>query len=176
MTRVVSGSGPPANAEAASLVTAVFAAELVRPSRGLWIVSQAMADAPLVDNRAGEFEALTPWGLRPIRLSELLTSLARRGSTIVVGTTPAPANQAFLARVARLFADHAVSDWLVVGTSDGTGPGCPAIAGDDFCITGRLDFSSRGVVVRDGPIRLDTEPESVAAARTDLQARFGGQL
>src|SRR5688572_22453883 len=74
---------------ARELLQTIFAAELLSPSRTLWIVSPWLRDIPVLDNRNGGCIALDPGFPRGlVRLSRVLTSLLNRGGQIVIATRP----------------------------------------------------------------------------------------
>ena len=74
-------SSSTSNAEIRELLESLFAAELLAPSRCLWLVSPWLSDLHLLDNRAGAFSALDPqWGSRQLRLADLLGRNADGGS------------------------------------------------------------------------------------------------
>ena len=53
----------------------LFVAELIRPSRRLWISSPWISDVEIVDNRARQFGTLCPdWPATRIRLTRVLES------------------------------------------------------------------------------------------------------
>ena len=69
------------------LLQTVFVAELLIPSRCLWLVSPWVSDIPIIDNTANNFLALEPsWSRSRIRLSQVLLTLAEKGTTIHVAT------------------------------------------------------------------------------------------
>jgi hypothetical protein len=83
------------------LLQSLFSAELFAPGERLWLVSPWISDIPLLDNTAGQFEALAPqWDRAPVRLSQVLAHLAECGTVIHVATRDTERNQAFHATIA----------------------------------------------------------------------------
>ena len=68
MSRVIRKSRAQSSQEVFDLLAAMFAAEMVRPSACVWVVSPWISDVGLLDNAAGDFPALTRFGRRQIRL------------------------------------------------------------------------------------------------------------
>ncbi len=176
MTRVIRKSKQRASGDAAALLSAVFAAELLAPSRCIWVVSPWISDVALIDNTANTFDALEAFGPRHVRLSELLCTLGEAGSAIVVGTTDADSNEAFLSRLKGLFADRRLVDLLTVDVDASNELHEKAITTDDAVIVGSMNITRNGIFVREEYLELRTDEEFVARARMDAFDRFGGRL
>ena len=176
MSRVIRKSLQRSSTEAARLLAAVFTTELIAPSRCLWLVSPWISDIPMIDNRTDSFDVLRALGPREVRLSEVLTTLAEEGTTVVVGTTSDPTNLPFRQRLGRLFEEHGVSDRLVLDVDQTLALHEKAITGDDFVIAGSMNITNNGVFVREEFVELRTEREFVARSRMDAYERFGGVL
>src|SRR4051794_30703728 len=89
--RTLLRNAPGGRRELADLLQAVMVAESLRPSNRLWVASAALADAPVLDNRAGGFSALEPtWSERPIGLIDVLIRNLTLGGrvSVVVGKGP----------------------------------------------------------------------------------------
>jgi phosphatidylserine/phosphatidylglycerophosphate/cardiolipin synthase-like enzyme len=176
VSRTIRKSRAWASRDAHALLAGVFAAELVAPSRCLWIVSPWISDVPLIDNRADSFEEFRPLGPRWIRLSEVLANMAERGTTIVVATTPAPTNEGFRRRVHARFDDLGQADRLAYLSDTSNELHEKAITTDDAVIVGSMNITNNGIFVREEFVELRTDTEFVAAARMDAYDRFGGRL
>lgn len=155
--------------DARVLVETVLAAELLAPSDTLWLVSPWISDVPVFDNRGGGFSSVFPdSGERLIRLSEVLTDLALRGGSVIVALRPDDLNTPFLQAIQHLGQQ---SDDVVVQTSNDLHE--KTLAGDDFVVSGSMNFTVAGLDHNEEQVRLDLEPEVVAAARRELRARWG---
>ena len=89
------------------LLQAMFVAELMTPSRCLWLVSPWISDILIIDNSANTFLCLEPsWSRTRVRLSQVLATLAEQGTTIHIATRPDTHNHSFIeglnARIDRL--------------------------------------------------------------------------
>src|SRR4051812_19036856 len=69
------------------LLQTMFASEALLTGTKIWVVSPWVTNVALIDNRAGNFDALNPeWGHREVRVAEILGFLMTRGSQVVVVT------------------------------------------------------------------------------------------
>ena len=176
MTRVIRKSRARSSREAANLLSAIFAAELIRPSSCLWLVSPWISDIALIDNTTNGFEAVRGFGSRPIRLSEVLVTLAGLGTAVVVGTTSDVTNNAFRQRARRAFDDRGLGDRLLIDVDISGELHEKAVTGDDFVVSGSMNLTNNGVFVREEFIEFRTDEEFVARSRMDAYDRFGGVL
>src|SRR5438093_10234369 len=79
------------------VLQAIFASELLSPSRCLWIVSPWLRDVPVLDNTTGGFLALCPDLPRSeVRLSRVLRELLGCGTHVVIATRPDSGNRQVL--------------------------------------------------------------------------------
>jgi len=162
--------------EAADLLAGLFSAELCSPSTCIWLVSPWISDVELVDNTAGGFDALARFGKRRIRLTEVLVTLADKGTHVVVGTATDAHNTRFLQRLQFLAEDLRVSDRLSVSIDPTENLHTKALTGDDFALAGSMNITFNGIQVREELIDLRTDESFVAQARMDAYDRFGGVL
>lgn len=176
MNRVIRKSQTTSAGEAADLLAGLFSAELAAPGKCLWLVSPWISDVELIDNSAGTFSALSRFGKRRIRLTEVLASLASRGCHVVVGTTTDPHNTRFVERLARLGDDLRVSNWITTTIDPSELLHTKAITGDDFALSGSMNITYNGIEVREELIQLHLEQRFVAQAKMDAYERFGGVL
>lgn len=176
MNRVIRKSRTRASEEVTRLLASLFAAELIAPSKCLWLISPWISDVPIVDNSANSFDQLRDRGSRPIRLSEVLVELAQMGTTVVVGTTNASTNASFLSRVRTSFLETGVSSRLLVDIDPRNELHEKAITGNDFVVNGSMNITFNGIFVREELIELRTDADYVATARMDAFERFGGLL
>ncbi len=172
-TRLIHKSSWQCRHEARELLQAIFAGELLAPSRCLWIVSPWISNVPVIDNEAHTFQPPdTTWGRGTIRLAEVLRELARRGATLVIATRPDPRNELFLENIHRLLHEAGCTDRLVlhrVGQLHEKG-----IAGDGFYLGGSMNLTWNGIEVLEESLIYTTEPDTVAAVRLQYRERWGG--
>ncbi|PRX98008.1 phospholipase D-like domain-containing protein DpdK [Allonocardiopsis opalescens] len=176
MNRVIRKSSAQSSSEVLDLLGALFAAELIHPSKTLWLISPWITDVDVVDNSVGAFSALTRFGRRPIRLTEVLAALAAEGAQIVVATTTDNRNDTFTRRLRQLARDLNVEDKIRI-EADATGRlHTKSITGDDYALAGSMNITRHGIHLREEQVELKTDSEYVAQARTDVYGRFGGEL
>lgn len=62
-TRTIRRTAVTSRRDLAQVLTGICVAELLVPSRALWIAAPSLCDTVLLDNRAGAFHTLEPrWG------------------------------------------------------------------------------------------------------------------
>lgn len=176
MNRVIRKSQSNSASEAADLLAGIFAAEIASPSTCLWLVSPWISDVELIDNSAGTFQSLARFGKRRVRLTEVLVSLADRGSHVVIGTTSDLHNTRFVQRLEQLSGDLRVKHRITVQVDTSEKLHTKAITGDDYALAGSMNITYNGIEVREELIDLCIDQQMVAQARMDAHDRFGGVL
>jgi hypothetical protein len=176
VNRVIRKSQSASVSEAADLLAGLFSAELCLPSVCLWLVSPWISDVELIDNSTGGFDTLARHGRRPIRLTEVLVTLASQGTHIVVGTTTDEHNTKFLHKLRLLAEDLRVADKFTISIDHTDNLHTKALTGDDFALSGSMNITFNGIQIREELIDLRTETSYVAEARMAAHERFGGVL
>ena len=176
MNRVIRKSQRNSASEAADLLAGLFAAEVTSPSKCLWLVSPWISDVELIDNSAGTFSALSRFGKRRVRLTEVLVSLASRGCHVVIGTTSDAHNCRFIERLKHLSSDLRVEDRITIKIDKSEQLHTKAITGDDYALSGSMNITYNGIEVREELIDLRVDEQFVAQSRMDAHDRFGGVL
>ena len=171
--RQIIRSSSTSNAEIRELLQGVFAAELLRPSRCLWLVSPWLSDIELLDNRSGAFASLDPqWGSRQIRLVEMLGRMLELGTEVVIATRPDAHNESFLRKlddVAKAAGNDSRLTIHRLPTLHTKG-----ILGDDFYVSGSMNITFNGVEVLEEGLLFTTDAESVSNARIAFMDGYGG--
>src|SRR5262249_11161892 len=161
--RVIRKSASASTREVVDLLSSLFAAELMKPSLCVWVVSPWVSDIPLIDNRVGNFPSLDRFGRRMITLSELLVALAGQSVTVVVATRTDELNEAFLARLHRFSAQHGVAESIrVVETPSGQRAHDKSLCGDDFVVSGSMNLTFAGTFLNEEQVELHTDQRIVA--------------
>jgi hypothetical protein len=159
--------------EAADLLQAIFAAELISPSGALWLVSPWISNIPVLDNRANAFLSLEPaWGETRVRLATVLLKLASLGTRVVVATRPNDHNAEFLG---------ALQEGHVAG---GPRPVIhrarelheKGILGDGYHLGGSMNITYNGITVNEEALHYQTGPQEVARTRILLAERWPGGI
>jgi hypothetical protein len=176
MNRVIRKSRAQSASEVLEMLGALFSAELVAPSKCVWLVSPWVTDVEVLDNSAGTHSALMRFGRRPIRLVEVLVTLAAEGAFIVVATTPDAHNDMFRRRLTLLQNDLNVADRIRVVVDESGKLHTKALTGDDYAVAGSMNITHTGINLREEQVELRTDDVYVAQARLDAFDRFGGEL
>jgi hypothetical protein len=161
--------------EVRELLQAVFVGELLAPSRCIWLVSPWISDIPIIDNRAGAFDAMdSTWGPRQLRLLDVLQRSLAVGTSVVVATRPLPHNRPFLDQLAGRVEGSGASDALVVHEAEDLHE--KGLLGDDYYLSGSMNFTYGGVELLEETVKFDTADDVVAQARLVYHERWGGLL
>lgn len=172
-SRYISKSSWQCRYEARDTLQAIFAAELLAPSRCLWIVSPWISDVPVLDNDALSFRFPDlGWGRRSIRLSEVLVELLRRDAVVILATRPDSHNRGFLQQLEQQSAGAGKASHLRVHFAEALHE--KGIVGDGFYLGGSMNLTHSGLEVLEETIHFTTDPATVAQTRVRYFDRWGG--
>jgi phosphatidylserine/phosphatidylglycerophosphate/cardiolipin synthase-like enzyme len=153
------------------LLQVIFAAELVAPSRCLWVVSPWLRDVPVLDNLAGGFVSLSPELPRSeVRLSRILGELLARGTQVVIATRPEPGNRQVLDALGGA-GGSAEGSLRFVERGDLHAKG---IVGDRYALTGSMNLTYSGVERLNEMLLFQTSLEHVEQLRVVFRKEYGG--
>lgn len=152
------------------LIQTMFAAELLFPSRCLWIISPWLRDVPVLDNTTGSFLALCPdFPITEVRLSLVLQELLTRGTQIVIATRPD-------------FGNRQVLDGLrTAGFEDGvifherSELHAKGIVGDSSSLIGSMNFTYNGLERLTEMLVFQTDRAAVEQIRLSFRKEYGGR-
>ena len=151
----------------------ILIAELLRPSRRLWICSPWISDVELLDNSARQFSSLDPdWPTATVRFSALLATLLERGATVVIVTDGSAHNDEFLERLAALN-DAFPKNLSIIRSPNLRDEG---IVGDNFVLDGSMNLANGGVSINDERLIYRCDPARVAERQLALESRWGSHL
>lgn len=152
------------------LLQLIFAAELLAPSRCLWIVSPWLRDVPVLDNTTGAFVCLGPELPRTeVRLSRVLRELVDRGTQLVMATRSEDGNR------------------QVVDALGGIGPGdglifheradlhAKGIVGDRHSLIGSMNLTYNGLDRLTEMLVFQSDPADVEQLRAAFRSEYGGR-
>ena len=151
------------------LLQGIFAAELLSPSRCLWIVSPWLRDVPVLDNTTAGFVSLCPEFPRSeVRLSRVLRELLRRGTQVVIATRPEAGNRQVIDGLGERgrssgFTFHERRDLHAKG-----------IVGDHYSLTGSMNLTYNGLEYLTEMLVFQTEPAEVEPIRLAFRSEYGG--
>jgi len=157
----------------ADFLQSLFAAEVIYPSRRLWISSPWLSDIELIDNMSRQFSALCPdWPATRIRLSTILETLLDRGAEVVLIVNESPYNDELLARVGPLRQRHG-ANLKILRHPDIHEKG---ILGDRYTLNGSMNLTYSGVKINEELLIYRTDPATVAERRLALEERWKAEL
>lgn len=152
------------------LLQIVFAAELLAPSRCLWLVSPWLRDIPVLDNTTGSFLYLCPdFPLTEVRLSLVLRELLARGSQLVIATRPDPGNAQVYDSLRGIGSD----DSLVF--HERAELHAKGIVGDIYALIGSMNLTYNGLDRLTEMLIFDTNRPAVEPLRLSFRREYGGR-
>jgi phosphatidylserine/phosphatidylglycerophosphate/cardiolipin synthase-like enzyme len=153
------------------LLQIIFVAELIAPSQYLWLVSPWVSDIPVIDNTANTFLCLEPsWYRSHIRLSQVLTTLAERGTNVNIATRNDIHNQRFIEQI-KAKTEHQKLPLQFHITEELHAKG---ILGDSYYLAGSMNFTYNGIIVNEEAVTYETSPEAIAEQQLIFSSRWGG--
>lgn len=153
-----------------SLLSDVLLSELLTPSSDLWLMSPWITDIEVLDNTGGVYDAAfnTPLN-RPYLFAEILGLLTRAGSRLRVISRPGTSAH-FLDHLQR----QAEPDNLRIIRDENIYHE-KTFCGDDWQITGSMNYTFHGMHKNDERSRYLLDPTAAALTRVEFTQRFGGQ-
>jgi phosphatidylserine/phosphatidylglycerophosphate/cardiolipin synthase-like enzyme len=163
-----------AESEAEGLLQTILLAELVSPSEVIWLISPWVTDVSILDNRAGAYAGVEPtWGRRAISLVEVLAALLRKGVNVVIATRPDAHNTRFVQRLESAARSNGCSERLIVHQDEREGLHEKGLLGDDYYVSGSMNFTESGIRLNDEAVKLELNPQAVAQARVHFRQNYG---
>jgi phosphatidylserine/phosphatidylglycerophosphate/cardiolipin synthase-like enzyme len=151
----------------------IFIAELIHPSRRLWISSPWISDIELIDNRARQFGTLCPdWPATRIRLSRVFETILERGGNLVIIVNDAAHNDEFMSRMQPLERFYNSQVRLVRSSLLHE----KGILGDWFSLAGSMNLTYRGVYINQEYLIYTCDSSRVAERRIAFENRWGTEL
>uniref|UniRef100_A0A0C1NHB9 Phospholipase D-like domain-containing protein n=4 Tax=Nostocales TaxID=1161 RepID=A0A0C1NHB9_9CYAN len=153
------------------LLQTIFTAELLNPSQCIWLVSPWISDIPIIDNTANTFLCLEPsWSRSHIRLSQIITTLAERGTTLHIATRPDTHNKTFKEKVkARINHQKFPVKFHLTGELHAKG-----ILGESYYLAGSMNFTYNGTNLNEEALTYETSREVIAQEQLVFTQRWGG--
>jgi phosphatidylserine/phosphatidylglycerophosphate/cardiolipin synthase-like enzyme len=172
MDRIVLRTAQSARREIQELLAGVLSAELVAPSRKLWLISPWLRDVPLLDNRSGAFQGVGPgWARKEISLFEILGELARRGSRLIVATRTGKENQKAHEALRHALGNQRAEKRLTIHRRPKLHS--KGLLGEGYCISGSMNFTHNGIEHLEEMITYTRDPARVGRLRIEFDSEFG---
>jgi hypothetical protein len=170
MTRQFLQSALDARNSVRELLQIIFAAELLAPSRSLWLVSPWIRDIPILDNTTGSFLALCPdFPLTEVRLSLVLRQLLARGSQLVIAARPDPGNTQVYDSLRGIGSDDGL---IFLERSELHAKG---IVGGAFSLIGSMNLTYNGLDRLTEMLNFETNRAAVDQLRLSFRREYGGR-
>jgi PLD-like domain len=147
----------------------IFAAELLAPSKCLWIVSPWLRDIPVLDNSSGAFSTLCPeFQASDIGLVTVLRELLNKGAQIVIATRPETGN---LQLLDSLRDKQSTGNLMMLERAELHAKG---IVGDKVALFGSMNFTFNGLERLTEMLVLQTKADEVEKLRLTFKEEYGG--
>jgi hypothetical protein len=150
------------------LLQSLFVTELLDPSSELLVLSPWISDIIVIDNSAGQFKSILPGiSARPVRITEVLTELARRGTSVRIIMRDDDKNTAVRTRIKDLHASGPRPEILIRHNFHDKG-----LLSDRFHLHGSMNLTFYGQGVNEEGITVTSDPDAIARARLTYQGRY----
>ena len=155
------------------LLQGLFVAELLSPSKHLWLVSPWITDIDVIDPTSGAFRAINPDrdGVFA-RLTSVLARLQELGKDVTVVTRPGDSSS-FLRML------RSKSPPKLLGSSRGLRIverkelHAKGLLGDHYCLSGSMNFSYSGMNKWDEALTFHTRTDAIAELRLEFENEYG---
>jgi len=155
------------------LLQTIFVAELITHSQCVWLVSPWISDIPVIDNTANTFLCLEPsWSRSRIRLSQVLATLAERGTVVHIATRPDPHNHKFIEQIKTKTEHQGVPVRFHI-TDELHAKG---ILGDGYYLAGSMNFTYNGMTINEEFVTYETSLAAIAEQHLIFNNRWGGAI
>lgn len=165
--------GPGQSVAIRDLLQSLFAMEVLRPSRQLWLLFGWISDLEVIDNRARQFAPIRPdWPAAGIKLVDVLEAILERGGSIALVMRDVEHNRRFFERTAALRHRYPLTfrSGLFPEVHD------KGLLGDDYLLSGSMNLTYNGIAVNDEHVTLRTDRPSVEEWRLVLQRKWRDRL
>ncbi|RNB92514.1 hypothetical protein EDM56_02125 [Brevibacillus fluminis] len=158
MTRYIYSNA--ASREIPDLLQSVFTAELIRPSRRLFLASPWVSDITVIRNRSNEFMILEPqWARRDITFTDVIANLIERGTEFYLETRKLEYNENFVKAIKQKTSKpFETFRYNAVLHRKG-------LLGDNFFLSGSMNFTFNGITTLDEFIQYTSDPSAVSENR-----------
>ncbi len=160
------GDGP--SVYVRDVLQAVFAAELLAPSRDVWVVSPWISNITVLDNRGGEFAALLPGAaFRELTLIDILIVLAEHGTRLHVVTRGEASNQYVLDRLSAAGTRGTAIDVRIRPRVHDKG-----LLTDRIYLQGSMNFTHHGRARNEEGLTVTNDRHAISRMHIDFEGRF----
>jgi phosphatidylserine/phosphatidylglycerophosphate/cardiolipin synthase-like enzyme len=155
------------------LMQTMFVAEMLISTSTIWIVSPWISNVVLIDNRSGNFDSLNPeWGRREVRLTDVLTALMNRGTSVKIVTRSDESNVAFITKLHDLAQQLALEDRVSVTIRDQLHT--KGILLSNSLLMGSMNLTYNGMVINDEWVEFSLDREDIARTKLEFAKYLEG--
>ncbi|APB72492.1 hypothetical protein PPYC1_19870 [Paenibacillus polymyxa] len=149
-----------ASREIPDLLQSILVAELIRPSRWLFLASPWISDIPVINNRANEFMLLNPeWARKNITFTDVIVELMERGTEFFLETRPVKSNQHFIDNIKR----KTTKPWNNLHQNAVLHR--KGLLGDGYFLSGSMNFTNNGITTLEEFVQYTVDPSEVSENR-----------
>jgi hypothetical protein len=152
------------------LLETICIAEIIRPSRELWLFSAWITDFRILDNSRGTLDGLLPdWGHGEVRLTGWLRHLAESGTTVRVKTNMDEKNVPLVRKI------EAISALLPSGRLQvrrDQNLHAKGLIGNEYYLRGSFNFTANGILTLEEQGQFDVDPAVVSQGRVNMADRW----
>lgn len=156
----------------AEILQAIFAAELLCPSKQFWIVSPWISDITVLDNRDLGFSVFlpnVPAGF--VNLSTVLATLSNRGTAIIIVTHGGEDSSTFMEALDRRVELSGDSKMIHKRFRDELH--AKGLVGDDYKLMGSMNFTLGGLLRNEELVTFERDPRSAEELRIMFENEYG---
>ncbi|WP_082588408.1 phospholipase D-like domain-containing protein DpdK [Terrabacter sp. Root181] len=171
MTRLIFTESKGLQAEIRGLLSALLVAELLSPSRELWLISPWVSDIPVIDNRSDAFASLSEeWPTQEIGLARVFVSLAERGTAVRLLTRPDAHNLRFIETTRARAQLRNVGERFQAKTGQVLHE--KGLLSSAWYVSGSMNFTRNGILILEEALRFDSDPRVIGEARLAFMNRW----
>lgn len=147
-------------------LSSLFLLELLSPSPELYLISPWLSKVALINNRFGQFRAVTSeLNKSELHLADILTLLSEKGTRVRILCRPrSPQTEEVLALLPKNIECRRTETLHEKG-----------LISHHFYLRGSMNFTYAGVNLNDESLELTRKPEEVAGAIIAVRARWEAQ-
>lgn len=155
--------------EVSNILSSIFAIELLKPGRELWIVSPWISDIEILDNTAGNFSSIVPtFERRQIKLSEIIRELVNKGCKVHIVFRPIDTNRYFLQNL------NDIKEKLELKEIEMNEVHEKGLLSESFYLEGSMNFTYNGVHINIEKISFTLEREEIQQAFFQFRRTYIG--
>lgn len=148
-----------ASREVPDLLQSVLTAELIRPSRRLFLASPWISDITVIRNRSNEFLLLEPqWARKDITFTDVIANLIERGTEFFLETRKLDYNERFVETIKQKTTKPFEVRYDAILHRKG-------LLGDTYFLSGSMNFTFNGITTLEEFIQYTADPSAVAENR-----------